>query len=162
MATQPEVNDVAGHGANHLPEVGYTLSVPTPEMRGALRTNFVNYATYAVAALTVFAVIVIASGKSGIGEESYAQIALLLSPVTMAVVLAASWTMRASLRTERAIQERFFNSVRSKLNLSPMEYTDILQKPDTLVLTDGETITLWSAEYSEEEITIRRVLPTEV
>jgi hypothetical protein len=66
-----------------------------------------------------------------------------------------------SLRTERTVQDRFFSSIRSKLNLSPMEYTDILQKPDTLILTDGETITLWNAEYSEDDITIRRVLPSE-
>jgi hypothetical protein len=42
-----------------------------------------------------------------------------------------------------------------------MEYTDILQKPDSLYLTDGEKITLWKAEYSNESITIRRVRPSE-
>jgi hypothetical protein len=161
MVTQPELNDVAGHGANRVPEVGFTLSVPTPELRGAFRTNMINYAIYGVAAITIFAVVVIATGKSGLHPDSYGQIALLFSPVTMAVVLAASWTMRMSLRTERTVQDRFFSSIRSKLNLSPMEYTDILQKPDTLILTDGETITLWNAEYSEDDITIRRVLPSE-
>lgn len=160
MVTQPEIDDVAGHGASRVPEVGFTLSVSTPELSGAFRTNLINYAIYGVAAITLFAVIVIASGKSGINPESYGQIALLLSPVTMAVVLAASWTMKHSLRTERTVQDRFFSSIRSKLNLSPMEYTDILQKPETLILTDGETITLWDVEYSEESITIRRVLPS--
>lgn len=161
MGAQPEMHDFASHGMNSNPDVGFTVSVPTPEMRGGIRTHIINYGVYVVAAIILFAVLIIASGKSGIPEDSYAQVALLLCPVTMAVVLAGMRTMRVSLHNERVVQDRFFSTVRSRVNLSPMEYVDILQKPDSLYLTDGETITLWKAEYSDEEITIRRVRPSE-
>jgi len=161
MVAQPEMHDLAFTGINSNPEVGFALSVPTPEMRGGIRTHIFNYGVYVFAALTLFAVLIIASGKSGIPHEDYAQVALLFCPVTMAVVLGGLRTMRISLRNERVVQERFFSTVRARTNLSPMEYTDILQKPDTLFLTDGETITLWKIDYSDESITIRRVRPSE-
>lgn len=161
MVAQPETNDFSSQGVDNNPSVGYTLTIPAPEMAGGIRTHILNYGVYVVAAITLFAVLVIASGKSGIPEENYAQIALLLCPVTMAVVLAGFWTMRASLRNERVVQDRFFSTVRSRIGLSPMEYTDILQKPDSLYLTDGETITLWHTDYTEDGITIRRVRPSE-
>lgn len=161
MVAQPEMHDFASHGTNSNPDVGFSMSVPTPEMRGGLRANVLNYGVYVIAAITLFAVIVIASGKSGIPQTAYAQVALLLCPITMVVVLAGMRTMRISLSNERVVQDRFFSTVRARTNLSPMEYTDILQKPDTLFLTDGETITLWKAEYSDESITIRRVRPSE-
>lgn len=161
MVAQPETHDFASRGIDSDPDVGFTLSVPTPEMRGGIKTHIINYGVYVVAAITLFAVLVIASGKSGIPEESYAQVALLICPITMAVVLVGMRTMRISLHNERVVQDRFFSTVRARVNLSPMEYTDILQKPDSLYLTDGETITLWKAEYSDENITIRRVRPSE-
>lgn len=159
MVAQPETPKIAGPDSSD-PDVGYTLSVPTPELRGAFRGDLLSYGIYAVAALSLFFVIIIASGRSGVPEESFSQIALLMCPVTMIVVLAGFWTMRLSLRNERTVQDRFFSTVKNRLNLSPIEYTDILQKPDTLILTDGETLTLWEAEYTPENITIRRVRPS--
>ena len=160
MVAQPETSSTFENGSFATPEVGHVLTISAPERKDAATANLLNYAIYGVAAITLFAASVIATGKTAVGEDSFGQIAMMLTPITMIVVLVGFWSMRRTLRIERALQERFMSALNSRLGLHPMEYTDILQKPDSLFLTDGETITVWDIAYTSEAITLTRVRPS--
>lgn len=159
MVAQPETSSTFENGSFATPEVGHVLLINAPELKGAFTANLLNYLIYLVAAVSLFVACIIATGKTGVGQDSFGQIAMMLCPLTMIVVLVGFWSMRRTIRVERALQERFMSAINARLGLHPMEYTDILQKPDTIFLTDGEDITLWDISYSSDAITMTRVRP---